>query len=208
MPYYRLPFYIILGLWQTGHIDAFSIAKFASENQQLINSAIQYAGFIGANAVGPRFDPSLLYKAPFINIGIISEFIGKSNSKEETVINSLIALMPFATAGVLTKTDPASNLTAATLIVAVCQYMSKANTGQMFIFPYYNGYSLKRNEKFATMIMGNIITIVVVRFLKKAIQFYKNLLKKSFKFGWNLGDKARIKISKLIQRKIIRKTQL
>ena len=92
MPYYKLPFYIMLGLQQTGHINAFSIAQFASENRQLINSAIQYAGYIGASTVGPSFDPSLLYRSPFINIGIISEFIGKSNSKEEAITNGVIAL--------------------------------------------------------------------------------------------------------------------
>ena len=140
MPYYQLPFYIILGLWQTGNIDAFSIAQFASENRQLINSAIQYAGFVGGNSVGPGFDPSLLYKSPFINIEIISQFISTSTSKEEAVSNAIIALLPFATAGALTKTDPATNFTVSILLVAFCQYMSKANTGQMFIFPYYTGY--------------------------------------------------------------------
>ena len=49
MPYQQLPFYIILGLWQTGNVDAFSIAKFASENRQLINSAVQYAAFVGTS---------------------------------------------------------------------------------------------------------------------------------------------------------------
>ena len=108
----------------------------------------------------------------------------------------------------MTKSDTPSNFTAAALLVAVCQYISKANTGQMFLFPYYSGYSLRRNERLATMIIGNVVTIVVVRFLKKVIQFYKNLLKKSFKFGWNLGGKARIKTTKLIKRRITRKTRL
>ena len=191
--YYRLPFYVLIGLWQTGQIDAFGIAQFATDNPQLTNGALQYVAFLASRANSPEFDTSLLIKTPFINFGTIAQFITTGDPAEITK-RAAIALFPFITPGALTETTPAINLGAAGLIVLVCQYMSKANAGQMFIFPYYNKYSLRKNERLVTMVIGNIVTIVVVRFLKRCIKSYI----KSLKFGWNIRSKARIKISKFI----------
>lgn len=202
MPNYNvIPFQILLGLWQTKKIDSWGIAKFAAQNPAIANSAIQYAAFLGTQTVTRGFDPTLLFTTPFINIGTIAQYISIGDPTLTVEQRALIALVPFVSAGIVTLTVPAVNFGAAAFIAIVCEYMSKSVLGQMTIFPFYTGYALKKHEKLATLVVGNFIYIVVVRFSRKFIRLYKNLLRKSYLIGYNFSSNVKIRFSKLITRK-------
>lgn len=192
--YYKI---VLLMLAKDSVALGFSVANFFANGGKeiLVNSAVQYGGYIAAKAVGNSVTPAILI--PIIaNSKLATDFLQVSSNMPGQYERVATVAFVFSTAGLITKTaDIPTNATMGALIAAFADYMSSVvNSGNapfIYIRSKRMNLTFKQHLQMQLLLLGLLVSIsgcliIVIYatkslkrrswlFLKKSIKAIKNL---------------------------------